>query len=147
MCYTEVDLDLNSLQRVIAQRTFPYEEGHESHPWNEFADVTAKAACRDQFERYFHRAPANWWANGNSRFASWDFLQRPTPRQKIEYPSIISGQRCRLSIHGQVVPDAFIPAATIAAAYDDFREADTDTTVPPLDRQTQLSSPQREHNS
>ena len=57
-----------------------HEKGHHELPWNEFADVAAKWACKQTFAYTVMATPCAQWLSAGNSYANWAFLLRPTDK-------------------------------------------------------------------
>ena len=121
---------LGMLLKNKAKVTWHHEARHAGNPWNEFVDVAAKDACKEDHPTVIHNTPAEAWTNGQSRFATWAFLMRPSARQLIEYPKIIRTDRCTMTVAGAITPSLTGDAGTIASKSDQYKQAEEDRSKP-----------------
>lgn len=57
---------------------------------------------------------------------------RPTPKQMVEYPRILRGSRCHMTIADQLVPTMLGFVATIAANFDQYNQVDIVNSAIPV---------------
>ena len=127
---SKIAAGLALLAGQIIDVRWQHENGHANLPWNEFADVAAKWAARNQEMVQQTPSPCSKWVGKDNTLSKWAFLHRPTSKQRIEYSLQEHGSKLRLMVNVDAAPAAQVPSAVIAAKYDDFIQAEVTSSTP-----------------